>query len=344
MKVSKNLIITDTKPGNEWDFDKVLSKLTGERWTTVHGGLQYKLLKRKERIKRYINFFRFPLEIFIQRKKIKNLIAWQQYYGLVYALYCMIFHVKKCNYCMVMTFIYNERKGIFGAFQYAIVKKIVNSIYLDCIIVYSKYEKEYYERLFQVSAGKIFYCRLGLEDLTKGIPKAKQEGYILSAGRSNRDYAFLFNTLKGEKYKLKVVCDCIEEETEDNITVYKNTYYEDFFKLLANCFCVVITLKNSNISSGQLVILQAKQFGKPVIITESLAITDYIVDGVDGFIIKKQKKELLNKIQLLLDDHQLYKRMCHASRKSYEDKFSMNALGKQIVKYLKETGGKEHER
>ena len=338
MKVSKNMIVTDTVPGPGWNFDSILAELTGERWTASHGGLKYKLSGRKEKIRRYINFLIFPFRLFLHRNEIDNLIALQQYYGIFYAFYCLLFHVKKKNYCMGMTFIYNRRKGAAGALQYRFIKKIINSKYLDCIVVYSEYEKKYYEKLFGVPAGKLLSCRLGLEDLTGGIKRKKTEPYILSAGRSNRDYEFLFRALRGHPYEVKIVCDSIDRKTEENFTVYKNTYYEDFFQMIAECFCVVIALKDKRISSGQLVILQAKQFAKPVIVTESRAVEEYIKDGVDGFIIRKSEGELVEKICMLSEDPILYRRMCEASRKSYENSFSLYALGEQIVNCLKKTG------
>lgn len=344
MSKGKNVIVSDTVPGPEWNFDSILTELTGEKWSLYHGGLKYKLLKRSERIKRYINFVFFPLKIFFHRRGIKNLIAWQQYYGLIYALYCMIFRVKKTNYCMVMTFIYNKRNGIFGRMHYHLVRKIINSRYLDCIIVYSEYEKKYYEKLFSVLPGKIKHCHLGLEDLSKKVEPADDGFFILSAGRSNRDYNFLFNALLDKKFEVRIVCDNLERESKHNIHVYKKTYYEDFFQMVANCFCIVIALQDEKISSGQLVILQAKQFGKPVIVTESRAVAEYIEDGVDGYIISKDKETLMNRLEALINDDSLYERMCKASRKSYEDKFSLYSLGVQIVKCLETTGRNNNER
>ena len=82
MKVNENLIVTDTKPGNDWKFDTILSEMTELQWTVLDGGLQYKLGSIRERLKRYINFLWFPFRLFLNRKKVKHLIAWQQYYGL----------------------------------------------------------------------------------------------------------------------------------------------------------------------------------------------------------------------------------------------------------------------
>lgn len=338
MKISENMIVTDTRPGENWCFDKILSDNTGIQWNVTDGGLQYKLGGLREKVKRYVNLISFPFELFLKRKKIKNIIAWQQYYGLFYAFYCMVFHVKKRNYCMVMTFIYREREGIIGKIQRFVVGKIVNSKYLDNIMVYSKNEKEYYQKIFGIEEGKIVSARLGLEDLTKGIVPLQGEVYLLSAGRSNRDYDFLIHALKGKDYPVKIVCDAMKKGNEENIQIYDDVYYEKFFQMIADCFCIIITLKDNDISSGQLVILQAMQFSKPVIVTDSKTVRDYISDGAEGFIIPKDEKALCEKIDLLLHDRELYIKMSLTARKSYEERFSMKALGKQVSDCFKKNG------
>lgn len=334
MKVDANIIVTDTKPSGEWKFDIFLEKYTGLKWTTLHDGLQYKIHHKREQLRRYWSFFYFPFLLFLNRKKIKNMIAWQQYYGLFYALYCEIFHVRKCNYCMIMTFIYRERKGIFGKLQFLIIKKIISGKYVDRLIVFSKNEELYYTRLFGLARGKVISSRLGLEDLTEYVKKEDRQNYILAAGRSNRDYEFLIRALKGQPYPVKIVCDQMEALKVENIEIYNDVYYEEFFHMLSECYCVVIPLKDRNISSGQLVILQSMEFSKPIIITDSFAVTDYIQNGENGYIIEKDEQMLRSAIQKLIDDKEEYQNISEAARRSYEKYFSMEALGKQIAEYF----------
>lgn len=331
MRINENLIVTDTKPGKNWRFDEILGEYTGLSWMVSDGGLQYKLGTVREKVKRYGNLIGFPFQLFINRKRIHNLIAWQQYYGLIYALYCMLFHVKKQNYCMIMTFIYRQRPGVLGYLQKIIAKKIVNSKYIDRILVFSNSEKDYYRQLFDITGNKFVSIKLGLEDLTEGIKKGDSKGYILSAGRSNRDYDFLIHALADEKYQVKIVCDALSAGRIGNIQILDNVYYERFFQMIADCYCVVVALKDSEISSGQLVILQAMQFGKPVIVTRSKTVTDYITDGEEGFIIPKEKTKLMERIDLLFNDKNLYVRMCKKARACYERNFSMRSLGKQVA-------------
>ncbi len=278
----------------------------------------------------------------MNRKKIKNIIAWQQYYGLFYAMFSKLLHLKKTNYCMIMAFIYNQRKGILGKIQYNLVNSLLHSCYIDSILVYSEHEKLYYEQLFSLKE-KFQSVNLGLEDLTQGITQQGEKPFILSAGRSNRDYEFLFRELNNIQYPVKIVCDALPGGTRGNIQIYDRIYYEDFFQMIADCHCVVISLDNPQISSGQLVILQAMEFGKPVIVTKSETVGDYIQDGKQGYIIEKDGDILREKINLLYSDRNVYKKMAIEGRRTYEEKFSMEALSKQVAAQFLKTGGNRYE-
>ena len=53
---------------------------------------------------------------------------------------------------------------------------------------------------------------------------------------------------------------------------------DDMLKIMARSHCVVIPLKDTGISSGQRVILQAMALGKPIICTDADGIRDYVRD------------------------------------------------------------------
>ena len=94
-----------------------------------------------------------------------------------------------------------------------------------------------------------------------------------------------------------------------------------------------MTLEDTHISSGQLVIIQAMMYGKPVIVTENDTVKDYIDTGKTGMIIPKTEKALADAI-LSLKDETYYKKISTAERKQYESKFSVYAMGTAIGKLL----------
>ncbi len=279
---------------------------------------------------RYCKYFSFPFKVFLKRKKYENIIAWQQFYGLMYAFYCRLFHVKKHNKLIVMTFIYKEKQGFLGKIYYKFMKYIVQSKYVDKFVCFSEKECEYYAKVFNVSQDKFRFCNLGIEEIIVENNMDNSQKSILSCGRSNRDYDFLYNALKDKDYILNIISDECKLKNYKNVTIYNDVIGQDYLNMLSKAYLVVIPLKDENISSGQLVILQAMQLGKPIICTSSEAVKEYIKDGVNGFIIKKDENKLLEKIEELYSNKELYDRISKAQKENFEDKFSIYALGNKV--------------
>ena len=208
----------------------------------------------------------------------------------------------------------------------------MKSKYIDIILCFSRKEIEYYSKTFKVGKEKFDFCHLGVDKINVKKNVNIKEKTILSCGRSNRDYEFLYNALKNTDYKLNIISDECKLPNCENITIYKNIYNQNFFEMLNECYAVVIPLENKNISSGQLVCLQSMQLGKPVICTESETIKDYIKDGETGFIIEKDDKKLLESLEKLFENKKLDNEVSHKEKEFFEKNYSIEALGQQIGK------------
>lgn len=330
----KNIILIDFKDNKDWKFKDVLEKETNLKWKVIETVSNNERKNKLSNIIRYLKYFLCPFSIFLDKEKYKNIIAWQQFYGLIYAFYCRLFHSKKYNKLVVMTFIYKKKDGMIGKIYYKFMKYIVQSKYIDKFVCFSKKECEDYSTIFNVPKEKFEFCTLGIEKINVE-ENVKNEKFILSCGRSNRDYEFLYETLKNTEYNVRILSDECNLKNTKNITIYNNVFGEEFYKMLSESYLVVIPLVNENISSGQLVVLQAMQMGKPVIVINSITIADYIQDGINGIIIEKDKDILLKKISELYKNTELYGKISLNEKKSSIEKFSVEALGKQISQIVK---------
>lgn len=100
---------------------------------------------------------------------------------------------------------------------------------------------------------------------------------------------------------------------------------------MSESLCVVIPLDDISVSSGQLVVLQAMRMGKPVIVTENVTMSTYIDNGKTGFIIPKDKDELLRTIDRLASDSELYEKVSRCQRETFLKKFTEEALADRIA-------------
>lgn len=84
-----------------------------------------------------------------------------------------------------------------------------------------------------------------------------------------------------------------------------------------------------------LVLLEAMQHRLPIITTDEGAISDIINDGINGMIAEKNNpKDLAGKIELLLNDEALRKKMGEAGRKKYEQEYTLEIFEKRLSNIL----------
>lgn len=329
----ENVILVDYDVSDDWAFRKAIENTTGTKWKI------YKVISNKnhgnvlQKIIRYAKYFFVPMKIAKKHKIYNKVLAWQQFYGLILAFYFSIFHLQNVPEIIVLTFIYKPKKFFVGKIYDKFMRYIVTSGYIKYYVVFSESEKKYYANYFGVSESQFAFETLGYEDRTQEIEMSGPGKYYLAAGRSNRDYMFLVEAWSGREEQLKIICDTLSINSTTNIKVLTDCHDNEFFEQLAQCYAVIVPLADINISSGQLVIIQAMMYGKPVIVTQNNTVKDYIDAGKTGLIIEKNKTALADAI-LSLKDESYYKAISNAEREQYESKFSAYAMGNAIGKLL----------
>ena len=154
--------------------------------------------------------------------------------------------------------------------------------------------------------------------------------YVFSAGRSGRDYPTLAAAARGLALQVRIVCDArggmAELEREANVTVLSDCYGADYLRELVGSLLVVIPLHADDISAGQMVLVQAYYFGKPVIITRTRTTEEYMTDGLNGLFVEPGDPNALRAaIDLLRSDEGLQAKLAEGARKTYEERHSMHA-------------------
>lgn len=330
----KNLVLADTLITQDWEFVQGLEQSTGEDWTVMswdNAGLNKNKLSK---IKRVFGYFTHAFEVFWIRKKFDQIVAWQQFYGIIYALMCCLFHVKKSNLMIVMTFIYKEKRGIIGKIYKKYMSKAVNSKYIDKLIVFSHKEVEYYNSIFKPSTEKFIYFPLGISsNIVQGETTLDvRTPFLLSVGRSNRDYKFLLECIKSMPYQFVIITDSIDNKTNlpSNVRLLDNVRGDEYLKILKKSTAVLIPLEDPNISSGQLVMLQAMQYMKPIVITESNTTGDYVKNSYNAVVCQKNLKDFRIGIERIMSDSDLRERIIQNGYKKFQNTFSLSALGKNV--------------
>ena len=330
-----NYVVVDFDPNKasnieEWNkFLNGLNKSSGCNWELFGTEIHDESFHSKER---YIHYFKLAWKLFQKRKKVDRIVSNQQFYGIIFAFFCRLFHVKKTTKNVVVSFIYNQKRGFVGKLYKNFIQFSIRNKYVDQLVVHSKTEIDYYSELLQIEKEKLFFCPLGITDDSSGYPITRFpkicESYVLGVGNSNRDFDFMENALAGEEYNVHIFSDNSVEHQNKNVQVKKGIPVSEYYQELAGAFCSVVPISNPNFSSGQLIMLQSYAFEKPVIITES-NVNDEYIGNRNAIVIRKDAEELKKAIELL-KNQQFYNEQVVKAKKFFIDNFSMYAMGKKI--------------
>ena len=321
----ENLIITDFQVPHDWQFLQGIEETSHKKWT-IKAYNNNKHGNQIVNIKRYFGYFLIPFTVCLNNSKYNYVIGWQQFYGIILSFYLKLFRSKSSIKIVILTFIYKPKKGLIGKLYKNFIKYALDSKYIYKIIVYSKSEITHYAKELQIPVSVFHFEKLGVSPTDMVV---SNNGKYISAGRSNRDYKWLINTWPKNR-QLEIICDNLKvKNIPKSISILDNCYDEEYLKRLASCKAVIIPLEDENISSGQLVMLQAMMLGKPIIVTENETVKDYVVTGYNGIIIKKRQSELMEAISSI-DDEERYSLLSKNSLKEYKNKYSEYQLGKRV--------------
>lgn len=330
---SQNYILSDADTPR--DFVDAVSNATQQPWNVIERIVPMSRAK----IKRILGFYFTPLIFMLKHPKAHNVIAWQQFFGVLAAFFNRyIFHRRNLS-ITIMTFIYKPKSGLTGKWFYKMVNSAISSKYVKNIIVFAQNEVEHYEKIFPKAKGKFHFIKLGIPIDTADYldNNLASQNYFFATGVSNRDYDFLIEVFSGIKFNLKIACPNIPVSGQNNIEILNNCFKDDMKRYLYNSKAVVIPLKDLNVSSGQLVFIQAMQFGKPIVITDSGSTRSYLVDGIDAIIRPNDVQLWRDAVKRLDDDRILYNTMSAHNRNRALTDFSIAGLGEKIGEKVRST-------
>lgn len=334
----ENVVLFDSTYGETVEFVNGLKNSTGREWRAIvctsNQGRQ-----GIANVLRYVKYFLFPLLIFLQRGKYDAIIGWQEFYGLLFAFYSRLFRVKKRNQLIIKNFIYKPKKGLIGKLYYRFMKYIVDGGYVDTYICASRTMVDYCCEMFKADRERFVYIPFGVSDCTEMVDVSKEPAndYVLSLGRSNRDWDFLIESFRNIPCRLKIVCDELKRsDVPENVEILNDIWDKAALECIYHSRCMVIPIADGRIASGDTVLLQAMSLSKPIIITRpSCLADDYVTDGYNGIIIDKDSGQLAEAVKAIFGDAQLYQTLAENGRTDYLENHTLYAYGRQVGKIVK---------
>lgn len=143
------------------------------------------------------------------------------------------------------------------------------------------------------------------------------DGFVLCAGRTLRDYPTLLKAASLFGAPLVVVCgrdDLPPGTVPEGVRIEREVTRERYLDLLRRCRAVALPLRATQRATGQLVLLEAMSCGKPVVTTRAPGTTDYVRDGETGWLVEVGDAETLGtRVRALVADPERARRMGRAA-------------------------------
>lgn len=213
------------------------------------------------------------------------------------------------------------------------------------LLTNSSAEVETVARRYKLDRARIRYVPL---NTTIADPRMEEadDGYVLSAGRTLRDYATLLAAARQlPKIPTSVICgrnDFQGLEIPDSVKIFCEIPRETYLDHLRRCRLVALPLLNTERATGQVVMLEAMAMGKPVITTRSPGTVDHIVDGKNGLLVEPGDADALAQaIDRLWNDAGLRRRLGEAAVQTMRESASAERHAKLKLKAIEELAERE---
>lgn len=205
-------------------------------------------------------------------------------------------------------------------------------------VVYAEQELAYYNNIF-VNFGKFVYVQYGIDYLVENRYLGKlPDKYIYSGGGSNRDYYTLVNAYNLLRLKSKVPELCIATTTRclagidtRNIHVLNDVVLETFGDIMKNAEFLILSLKDTEISAGHQVLLEAMKNNVIILVNRIKAIENYVGDNNVVFYKSGDINDLQDKINYVLNNYEMLKRKTNKNITYYENNYTFSHLLERVI-------------
>lgn len=262
------------------------------------------------------------VRLIVKRSRYSVVVTTGNKTALLYGLMCRLLLLRQKQ---VVTQLYLDEHQRFGWLLDGLMRLALRGVY--GVLVPSSGEIPLVAARFGVPTERI---RFVAYHTTVEEPEnlGACDGYIFAAGRNFRDYETLLDAIDGTDVQTVIVCgenQLRDREVPSNVTIHREIPWEDYVQLLKRTSVAVIPLNTENVPSGQVAILEATAYGKPVITTRSVGTIDYIEDGVNGLLYTAGNAEDLRaKILKLTSDSGFRTHLADAAYRSTVEKFTFD--------------------
>jgi glycosyltransferase involved in cell wall biosynthesis len=173
------------------------------------------------------------------------------------------------------------------------------------------------------------------------VPRsAPEEDYVLAIGRDRgRDHQTLVEAMRSSGARLRLFAPrgmVDERSLPSNVELTTDRIdHVSYREILARARLVVVTTTAPRYPSGQTVVLEAMAMAKPLVVTDSPAMRDYVRPDVEGVLVPAEDPTAVGAaVDDLLADGARRRRLGLAGREAVERRFNQEEMWAQIAAVL----------
>jgi glycosyltransferase involved in cell wall biosynthesis len=234
---------------------------------------------------------------------------------------------------VILQFIMREKdQGLASRVKYLFMRWCFSSVHL-CVCS-SRAESQYYQQVFGWPSEKVLYTPLHTDPRLLNREISKVDDFVLSAGRTFRDYGTLLAAFRQLEVPLLIVASPWNIDPSDripNVQIQYDLPGCELIEIMSRCLAVVVPLEDRVISVGQSVVLQAMTLGKPIIATRVNGTVDYIEHMKTGILVPpKDIKAIKDAVSLLVGNEELRSRLGRAAQDRVKEMYLPDHYAKAV--------------
>jgi glycosyltransferase involved in cell wall biosynthesis len=174
--------------------------------------------------------------------------------------------------------------------------------------------------------------------------QVETDDYILAVGQEQRDYKTLLQAISGTNLKLIIVASSpwstssvAIKKNNNNITILQNIHYQELRTLYAKARLVIIPLFDVNYAAGVNAVLEAMAMGKPLVVSQTTGITDYVAHDETGlYVAAGSVDELRDAILSLWFNPGACKRLGANARQAVEESMNLTTYVNRVAQIARD--------